>query len=230
MVTPLPRTAAEILTRLPRVYGAAADPERAVAMAAYMRDRYPFLGIPAPAQKLLAREVLAGLDRPAEADLRAVTTHCWRMPEREYQYFACGLLRRHARVLNAGFLHVARFLVTTKPWWDTVDALAAHTVGPLVARHPELLATMDEWAVDEDLWLVRTAILHQLTYKEATDAKRLFHYCSRQAGHPDFFVRKAIGWALREYAKTDPAEVRAFVHAHEARLSALSVREALKNL
>jgi 3-methyladenine DNA glycosylase AlkD len=230
MVTPLPRTAAEILARLPRVYGAAADPERAAAMAAYMRDRFPFLGIPAPAQKLLAREVLAGLDRPTEADLRAVTTHCWRMPEREYQYFACGLLRRHARVLGAGFLPVARTLVTTKPWWDTVDALAAHTVGPLVARHPELVATMDEWAVDDDMWLVRTAILHQLTYKEATDAKRLFHYCSQQAGHPDFFVRKAIGWALREYAKTDPAEVRAFVHAHTARLSALSVREALKNL
>ena len=84
----------------PPVYGTAGDPERAVAMAAYMRDRYPFLGILAPAQKLLAREVLAGLDRPTEADLRAVTTHCWRMPEREYQYFACGLLRRHARVLT----------------------------------------------------------------------------------------------------------------------------------
>jgi 3-methyladenine DNA glycosylase AlkD len=230
MVTPLPRTAAEILTRLPRVYGAAGDPERAVAMAAYMRDLFPFLGIPAPTQKLLAREVLAGLDRPTEADLRAVTTHCWQMPEREYQYFACGLLRRHARILKPGFLSVARILVTTKPWWDTVDALAAHTVGPMVARHPELLAAMDEWAVDEDMWLVRTAILHQLTYKEATDSKRLFHYCSQQAGHQDFFVRKAIGWALREYAKTNPAEVRAFVHAHSGRLSALSVREALKNL
>jgi len=155
-----------------------------------------------------------------------VTTHCWRMPEREYQYFACGLLRRHARVLKPGFLSVARTLVTTKPWWDTVDALAAHTVGPMVARHPELLATMDEWAVEEDLWLVRTAILHQLTYKEATDAKRLFHYCSQQAGHPDFFVRKAIGWALREYAKTDPAEVRAFVHAHEAPDCAASSTDA----
>ena len=88
---------------------------------------------------------------------------------------------------------------------------------------------MDAWVADDDKWLVRTAILHQLTYKEATDARRLFHHCAVQAGHPDFFVRKAIGWALREYAKTAPGEVRAFVHAHETRLSALSVREALRN-
>jgi 3-methyladenine DNA glycosylase AlkD len=230
MVTPLPPTAAAILTRLPKIYAAAADPERAVAMAAYMRDQFPFLGLPAPTQRLLAREVMAGVDRPDEHDLRSVATACWRLPEREYQYFACFLLRRHARVLGPGFLDVARHLVTTKAWWDTVDALAAHTVGPMVARHPALVAVMDRWAVDDDLWLVRTAILHQLTYKEQTDAKRLFHYCSQQAGHRDFFVRKAIGWALREYAKTAPAEVRAFVQAHASRLSALSVREALKNL
>jgi 3-methyladenine DNA glycosylase AlkD len=230
MVTPVPPTAAEIVRRLPEVYGAAADPARAVAMAAYMRDQFPFLGIPAPAQKVLAREVMSGVARPDERDLRAVSTICWRMPEREYQYFACGLLRRHARVCGAGFLEVARMLVTTKPWWDTVDTLAVHTVGPIVARHPDLGATMDAWAVDDDRWLVRTAILHQLGYKEATDAKRLFHYCRQRVGHQDFFVRKAIGWALREYAKTNPAEVRAFVHAHASRLSALSVREATKNL
>jgi 3-methyladenine DNA glycosylase AlkD len=230
MVTPLPRTAAAIVTRLPAVYGAAADPERAVAMAAYMRDQFPFLGIPSPVQKRLAREVMAGIDRPDERDLRSVSTICWRMSEREYQYFACGLLRRHVRGCGPGFLTVARHLVTTKPWWDTVDALAAHTVGPLVARHPELVASMDEWAVDEDMWLVRTAILHQLTFKEATDAQRLFRYCRQQAAHKDFFVRKAIGWALREYARTDPAAVRAFVHGHASRLSGLSVREATKHM
>ena len=116
--------------------------------------------------------------------------------------------------------------MTTKPWWDTVDALAARVVGPLVARHPELVAAMDEWAVDDDMWVVRTALLHQLIYKEATDAERLFDYCSRQAGHTDFFMRKAIGWALREYAKTDPAAVRAFVHAHAAAVRAVRARGA----
>jgi 3-methyladenine DNA glycosylase AlkD len=219
-----------VLSRLQRVYGAAADPARAVPMAAYMRDKFPFLGIPGPVQKVLARDVLAGLPRPTEDDLREVALGCWALPEREYQYFACTWLRRHARICSAGFLDTARHLIVTKSWWDTVDALAAHLVGPLVARHPALVSTMDAWVSDDNKWLVRTAILHQTRYREATDATRLFHYCTLQAQHRDFFVRKAIGWALREYARVDPAAVRAYVHAHESRLSALSVREALRNL
>jgi len=98
----------------------------------------------------------------------------------------------------------------------------------MVTRHGGLVAAMDEWIADDDLWVVRTALLHQLFYKADTDARRLFDYCARQAGHTDFFVRKAIGWALREYAKTDPAAVREFVAATP--LSGLSRREALKNL
>lgn len=222
--------AAEVLARLTRVYGAAADPVRAASMAAYMRDRYAFLGIPAPARAALGREVLTGLGRPDEADLRAVALGCWARPEREYQYFACEWLRRHARACSAGFVPTARELVTTKAWWDTVDPLAAHLVGQLVAGHPQLVSVMDGWIGESDLWLVRTAILHQLTYRGSTDADRLFRYCAAQAGHPDFFVRKAIGWALREYARTDPEAVRAFVLAHRPRLAPLSVREALKNI
>lgn len=230
MAEPTPPLAAAILQRLTTVYAGAADPERAGPMRAYMRDQFPFLGITAPLQKVLARQVLAGLPRPAEADLRAVALGCWALPEREYQYFACGWLRRHARVCSAGFLDTARHLLVHRSWWDTVDTLAAHLVGPLVAVHPALVSTMDSWATDGNPWLVRTALLHQLTYREATDATRLFRYCTAQAGHPDFFVRKAIGWALREYAKTAPAAVRGYVHAHESRLSALSVREALRHL
>jgi len=222
--------AGTVLDRLQRVYGGAADPARAVPMAAYMRDQFPFLGLPGPAQKVLAREVLAGLPKPTEDDLRAVALGCWELPEREYQYFACGWLRRHARICSAGFLETARQLIVTKSWWDTVDALAAHLVGPLVSGHPTLVSTMDSWVAGDELWLTRTAILHQLTYKEDTDAARLFRYCVAQAGHRDFFIRKAIGWALREYARTDPGAVRAFVRAHRDRLSGLSVREALKNL
>ena len=225
--TPLADT---VLARLTRAYSAAADPERAAAMAAYMRNQFPFLGIQSPAQRTLSREVLAETPRPGEDDLRAIALGCWALPEREYQYFACGLLRRYARACSERFIGTARTLIVTKSWWDTVDALAAHLVGPLVARHPDLVSTMDDWIADENLWLARTAILHQLGYKEATDPGRLFRYCTAQAGHSDFFVRKAIGWALREYAKTDPAAVRAFVRSHDSRLSGLSVREALKNV
>jgi 3-methyladenine DNA glycosylase AlkD len=226
----VPPLAAEVLDRVQKVYAAARDPERPAQMAGYMRGQFRFLGIPAPAQRALARQVLAGLGRPAEADLREVALGCWELPEREYQYFACDWLRRHARVCSAGFIAVARRLIVTKPWWDTVDTLAANVVGPLVAAHPALVSTMDAWAAEDNLWLVRTAILHQLRYKESTDVDRLLRYCTSQSGHPDFFVRKAIGWALREYAKTDPAAVRRFVRAQRDNLSPLSVREALKNL
>ena len=219
-----------VIERLTAVYGAAADPERAAAMRAYMKDVAPFLGLPSPERRALSRSVLQGTPRPDERDCTAVALRCWRLPEREYQYFAVDLLRRHVRRLSSGFLPVARHLVTTVPWWDTVDALAAHVVGGLVAADPALTADMDAWIEDDDLWVVRTALLHQLRYGERTDAGRLFGYCLGQSGHPDFFVRKAIGWALREYAKTDPGAVRDFLAREGDRFAPLSVREALKNI
>jgi 3-methyladenine DNA glycosylase AlkD len=218
------------MERISHAYDRARDLRRAVPMAAYMRGQFPFLGIPAPQQKTLTRQALAGLARPGQADLAAVVLACWQRPEREYRYFGCSLLRRHVRVCDQDFLATARHLIVTGSWWDTVDALAAHVVGPLVARFPALVASLDAWLAEDDRWLVRAAILHQLTFKEATDAARLFRYCAAQAGHADFFVRKAIGWALREYARTDPAAVRGFVAAHQSRLAGLSVREALRSL
>ena len=220
----------DLLARLQDAYGAAADPGRAAPMRAYMRDRFEFLGIPSTPRRELSREVLRGAPRFTEAELLAIAQACWALPAREYQYFACELLRRDAKRLTPAALPVLRLLVTTKPWWDTVDTLAAHTAGPLVAAHPQLASTMDEWTVPgTDLWLVRTAILHQLRYRGSTDFARLARYCEAWSAERDFFIRKAIGWALREYAKTDPAAVRAFVAAHPG-LSPLSIREALKNL
>lgn len=228
----LPRSplADTVLERLTATYGAAADPARAAPMRAYMKDVAPFLGLTTPVRRALSRTVVEGTPRPDETDCTAVALRCWRLPEREYQYFAVDYLRRHARVLSSGFLPVARHLVSTTPWWDTVDLLAAHVVGALVAADPALKADMDAWIVDEDLWIARTALLHQLRYKERTDTERLFTYCLHQSGHPDFFIRKAIGWALREYAKTDPEAVRGFLAREKGRFAPLSVREALKNI
>ena len=173
---------------------------------------------------------VAGLPAPAEQDLRTVASACWELNEREYQYFACDWLRAHVAVPGPGFLPTIRALITTKPWWDTTDPLATRVVGGLVRRHPGLVTEMDAWSVEEDMWLVRTAILHQLHYGAQTDTDRLFAYCSRQAGHPDFFVRKAIGWALRHYARTDPEAVRRYVAGERDRLSPLSIREATRHL
>ncbi|WP_030678476.1 DNA alkylation repair protein [Streptomyces sp. NRRL B-1347] len=232
MSVTVPRSALAdtVLDRLTASYAEAVDPVRAAEMRAYMKDVAPFLGLPSGVRRDLARAVLVGTPRPDEADCTALALRCWRLPEREYHYFAVDYLRRYVKRCSSGFLPVARHLVTTVPWWDTVDLLAAHVVGGLVAADPELAADMDAWSADDDLWVVRTALLHQLRYKERTDTDRLFAYCARQAGHPDFFIRKAVGWCLREYAKTDPDAVRAFVERHRDALSPLSVREALKNI
>jgi len=218
------------LTRLDELYRAAADPVRAAGARAYMRHQFPFLGITSPQQAQLNRTILAGLARPDEADLVAVAEGCWAREEREFQYFACAYLRRHVKVGTPRLALTVRGLVVTKSWWDTVDTLAAHTVGPLVAAHPSLLSTMDDWVEDENMWLARTAILHQLQYKERTDAQRLFRYCTAQAGHPDFFIRKAIGWALRQYAYVDADAVRDYLARSRQILSPLSIREASKHL
>jgi 3-methyladenine DNA glycosylase AlkD len=220
----------DLLSRLDAVLLPAADPVRAAAQAKYMRDQFPYLGLAAPALKKLERAALAGLPTPTEGELRAAALALWERDEREYQYVACSYLIRHVAVPGPGFLDVVRTLITTKSWWDTVDPLATRLTGDLVRRHPSLISEMDAWAHDDDKWLVRTAILHQLHYGEATDTDRLFRYCREQAAHRDFFVRKAIGWALRQYARTDSRAVRAFLDENRARLSGLSHREAAKHL
>ncbi|KUN96900.1 DNA alkylation repair protein [Streptomyces caeruleatus] len=219
-----------VLERLTATYAAAADPARAAAAQAYMKDVAPFLGIPTPERRALSRTVLQGTPRPDEADCAAVALRCWQLPEREYHYFAVDYLRRHVGRCSSGLLPVTRQLITTVSWWDTVDLLAAHVVGGLVTADPNLRADMDAWIVDDDLWVARTALLHQLRHKEHTDSQRLFAYCLRQSGHPDFFIRKAIGWALREYAKTDADAVRDFLARERGRFAPLSVREALRNV
>ncbi|MFC4064368.1 DNA alkylation repair protein [Actinoplanes subglobosus] len=222
--------AAVLTDRLAGAFEQARDPERAVGMAAYMRDQFPFLGLTSAVRRAQARVALAGLPRPGEGELSDIARACWSRDEREFQQFACDYLTAHITVPGPAFLDTAAELITTKSWWDTVDPLATHVVAGLVRRHPALTARMDEWSAAPDMWLIRTAILHQLHYREATDTERLFGYCAAQAGHRDFFVRKAIGWALRHHARTDPEAVRAFLVTHADRLSPLSIREAAKHL
>jgi 3-methyladenine DNA glycosylase AlkD len=193
-----------------------------------MRDQFAFYGIAAPAQSAIAKQAMSGLPAPTEHELERIGRACWKRDEREWQYFACGYLRRHINVATCDFIAVAESLITTKSWWDTVDSLASRTVGPLVTMHPHLVTVMDDWIASDNIWLARTAILHQLAYKSATDADRLFAYCTRRAGDSEFFIRKAIGWALREYTKTDAVAVKRFLAQHGDSLSGLSRTEAMK--
>jgi len=220
----------ELLAAVTASYRAAADADRAAAQRAYMRDQFPYLGIATPERRRLSRDVLKGAARPTTADCAALALRCWELPEREFRYFAIDYLIANVRRCESGLLTTLRTLITTESWWDTIDPLASRVVGPLVATDSGLVATMDAWVRDENLWIARTAILHQLHFKAATDEQRLFKYCALRAGHPDFFIRKAIGWALREYAYTAPDAVRAFLERESGRLSPLSVREAAKHL
>jgi len=193
-----------------------------------MRDQFDFFGIQAGPRRLLQREAAKGLALPTADDAERVALDLWDRPEREFQYCGADYLRAHVAGLDPDSAGTLQRLVTHKSWWDTVDELASDVAGPLVAAHPELRALMDDWLESDDIWLARSAILHQLRFKDRTDSDWLFAACLRHAGSKEFFLRKAIGWALREYSRTDPEAVSAFVARHEAELSDLSRREALR--
>jgi 3-methyladenine DNA glycosylase AlkD len=198
-------------------------------MRAYMKERFEFLGIPSPERRRLAAPFVASMKGAEQRRLLEVASALWTLPYREYAYVAADLLRRYERTLSPSALAPLRDLVTTDPWWDGVDPLS-HVVGAVVRAHPVAADEMDRWAVDADMWVVRVAIIHQLGWKDEAEPERIFGYCAAQAGHPDFFVRKAIGWALRDLSRRFPDQVRDFVEAHRDELSPLSVREATKHL
>jgi 3-methyladenine DNA glycosylase AlkD len=220
----------ELVDRITAALEPARDPERAGPMEAYLRHQFPFLGIASPERAALVRAALAGMTAPSPGDVLDAAEVLWTRDEREYQLVAAGMLSRAATRLPAAALPRLGVLITTKSWWDTVDELAIHSVGALVLAHRELVPVIDEWIDDADFWLARTAILHQNRWKAATDQDRLFRYCLRRAGDTEFFIRKAIGWALREHSKTDPGAVARFVADHHDELSGLTRREALKRI
>lgn len=219
---------AELERRIVAAFEPARDPAAAEPMARYMRDQFAFLGITTPARRALQRAALEGW-RPDRNELLHGAAALWRRPEREYQYAACDALVRSWRLLGVDDLVELGRFVTTTSWWDTVDVLAINVIGRVVLHdrsHGD--PVIDGWIGAHDIWLARTAILHQIRWKADTDEARLFAFCAARASDREFFVRKAIGWALREYSKTAPGAVRGFVAAHDEQLSGLSKREALK--
>jgi len=229
-----PPTGRVLAARCAEELAARADATRVEPMQRYMRDQFPFLGVMAAGQREAWRAATAGLPRVLpEAVVVDAVTDLWSRRGREHRYLACTLANRHAGspprapAATAGFLDTVEALLTDGPWWDTVDSLSTRAVGDLVRHHPELRPRMVAWLAGDDLWLTRSALLHMNRWRADTDVDWLFSACLARAGHPDFFIRKAIGWALREYTKVDAAAVVGFVGAHEHELSGLSRREAL---
>lgn len=220
----------ELLGELRVSLDTAADPAKSSQMTAYMKGHFEYLGITAGDRRIASKALIARAKKMEPDELLATAEALWSEPEREFHYVGMDLVRAGAKHLRPTDLGRVKGLITRTPWWDTVDSLAIHTTGTMVSTHSRLVEEMDMWAEADDIWIARTAILHQLMYKADTDKNRLFAYCEMRMEDTEFFIRKAIGWALRHYARTDPDAVRSFVERNEASLSGLSKREALKHL
>jgi 3-methyladenine DNA glycosylase AlkD len=213
---------------------AVADPSRAPAMQRYMKSTMPFLGVPQPLLRRVLKPVWAAYPLATAAAWRREVRAMWRAATvREHRYAAIELteLRAHRGYQDLDALPLYAELITTGAWWDLVDPLAGHRLRFLLEQHgAPIRAAMLEWSRGEDLWLRRAAILCQLGRKSQTDLELLYAVIEPALPSREFFLRKAIGWALRDLARAEPDEVRRYVAAHESRLSGLSKREALKHL
>ena len=212
----------------------AADPEKAPQMQAYMKSAMPYRGVSAPLLKRLCRECFTAHPLASASEWQRVVLELWRRAAfREERY--AGVLLTQARAYRDfqtfSSVPMLEEMIDTGAWWDFVDTLAGHNLGDILRAEPRRMSRlMRRWARDADMWKRRSAILCQLGFKRDTDLELLYDCIEPNLAHRDFFIRKAIGWALRQYAWTDPKEVRRYVKANRDRLSLLSVREALKNV
>ena len=216
----------DYVDRIEKVYRANSNADKAGPMAKYLKNKFEFFGIPAPERKSIERDYISKHGLPDVQQLPEIIEAAYTRPQRELHYFAMVIASKLRKKLPEDFIETARFMIVTNSWWDTVDFIAAWIVGELVKAYPGLVATMDAWIEDENMWLQRTTILYQLKYKNDTDHKRLFNYCRMHAGQKEFFIRKAIGWALREYSKHNAGAVKQFVA--DTSLTPFSKKEALK--
>jgi 3-methyladenine DNA glycosylase AlkD len=210
---------------------AAGDRERAAAMARYMKTDMPFYGVPKPARAKIAREMLQRFPVETREAYESAVLALWERPHREEKYLAIDLARHHRRFIVFAGVPLYERLIVEGAWWDFVDDVAARLAGRvLLAEREPMRPVVTRWVDAGDMWLRRAAVISQLLHGEETDAAMLFDFCLRRAGEKEFFIRKAIGWALRQYARTDPDAVRRFLLDHGDELSGLSVREAAKHL
>ena len=212
----------------------AADPSKAPQMQAYMKSAMPYRGVSSPLLRRLCREAFTAHPIAGADEWKRVVLELWRKAAfREERYAAVMLTesRLYREFLTFASVPMFEEMIVTGAWWDVVDAIASHSLGAILRAEPRrMTALMRRWAKDQDMWKRRSAILCQLGFKRETDLTLLYDCIEPNLTHQDFFIRKAIGWSLRQYAWTDPKEVRRYVKANRDRLSPLSVREALKNI
>jgi len=214
--------------KLAAAFRQAGDPERAGYQRAYMRDQFDYFGLGAKEWMAIVKVFHSEHGWFDGEDLKTYVRTCLDHDRREMHYAGITMVEKQLKRQPVGFIDFLEEMITTNSWWDTVDWIAK-LVGQHLHRYPELQhPCCSRWIDDPNMWLQRTAIIHQLAYKERTDEKLLFDLIRKQADNKEFFIRKACGWALRQYAKTNPGAVEKFIS--KERLSGLTIREARKQL
>lgn len=225
---------ATFVAAIRRSLRAVAEPDKAGPMQAYMKSTMPYLGVQTSAVRSACRAIFARYTLDTEDEWRETTLALWRTADfREERYAAIELTghKIYRAFQTMAALPLYEEMITTGAWWDYVDVIAVHRLGRLLRRYPAPMASrMRAWARGDDRWKRRSAILCQLSFKRDTDLGLLYECIDPSIDEKEFFLRKAIGWALREYSKTDGREVMRYVKQHRDRLSPLSKREALKVL
>ncbi len=216
----------DIYHELKTAFERTADPEKAVAMAAYMRDRFAFYGIPTPERKAIYKDLLKKQRKTGRVDW-VVLDRCWEDEHREFQYFVTDYLYELRKSLALEDMPRLEKYARTRQWWDSIDLLN-RVVGFVALSDRRMDELMRAWSTDGDFWIRRIAIEHQLGRRDRTDTGLLEEIILNNLGSDEFFINKAIGWALRDYSKTDSEWVRDFLSRHMDKMDKLSVREAGK--
>lgn len=210
-----------------KAYSDNANEANAPAMRKYMKDKFAYFGIKKPFRRAIDKNIFITNPKLTSAESIDLVQICFAADERELQYFAIDYLQKNKKLWNEDYILLFEELITTKSWWDSVDTIAARLVGEYFIKFPEReFEFCDKWIHDGNLWLARTAIIHQLFYKQKTNFEKLKEYCLIWKHSDEFFIRKGIGWALRHYSRTNPEGVKEFVAW--AGLKKLSEKEALR--
>ncbi|MDP3984724.1 MAG: DNA alkylation repair protein [Acidimicrobiia bacterium] len=224
-------TASRLVAYTRHALYAVADPAKAGPMAAYMKTTVPFYGVPTPRRRPIARELKRRFPPDGPDQYRGNVLALWGLDHREEKYLAIAYAGSFRQFISFEQIDLYERLVEEGAWWDFVDFIASDLLGKVVLDDRQRMRPiLENWIDHDDMWLRRAAILCQLRHKAQTDEAMLFDFCLRRAHEKEFFIRKAIGWALREYAKTNAELVRRFLAENEGQLSGLSRREAGKHL
>jgi len=217
------------LNELKKLFSISANPEQRDGMKAYMLNQFDFYGIKTPERDKIVKAYIKANPLKTIEEVNGIARKMWAFKEREWQYAAIDVFRYHHPLWEEQVIDLIESCLTTKSWWDTVDGIGSDWIPVYFSSYPnQIIPVTERWNQSDNIWLQRSSILFQRSYKKNTNTHLLAKYILQHQLSKEFFIQKAIGWALREYSKTNPAWVKSFVESHD--LAPLSKREALKKM